>query len=497
MATNYLDNYYARLGLAKSASTEEIRNAYHQAARRLHPDARRDPGSTEFFLRIQEAYEVLSDKSKRAKYDSTLPDDIDAPADIMVNTVYSRPILPTIDDPQLVYVLMDLMSKPAKEQLTTRPRPKINVCLVLDNSTSMKGSRMDVVITSAIALIKQLKSKDILSIVAFNDFAEVVVPATVGLDYERVEARIRKLQASGGTEIYKGLETGLREVKRHLSPSHVNHLILITDGRTYDDEQDSIDLAGGAAELGITISGLGVGSQWNDQFLDHLAGKTGGNSLFAAEATEIRKLLEQKFSGLYQVYASQVSLEFSTPPNVDLRYAFRLSPETGPLVIESPLYLGNIPIGPRLTIIMEFMVHSIPAEESDLTLAEGRLKMQIPSRVIPATDIRFSLKRPTAPQPELEAPPLVLVDAMSRLSLYRLQEQARDEIADGEIEKATKRLNELATQLLASGQEGLAKTILLETEKLKTLGSFSEGAEKQIKYGTRALLLPSELKESM
>ncbi|MDH5507307.1 MAG: J domain-containing protein, partial [Anaerolineae bacterium] len=60
MATSYLDNYYARLGVSKNASADDIRSAYHQAARRLHPDTNTTPGATELFLQMQEAYETLS-----------------------------------------------------------------------------------------------------------------------------------------------------------------------------------------------------------------------------------------------------------------------------------------------------------------------------------------------------------------------------------------------------------------------------------------------------
>ena len=73
MATGYLDNFYARLGIPQSATQEEIRTAYHQAARKFHPDQSKDKGSTEIFLHIQEAYETLSNPAKRAEYEFEIP----------------------------------------------------------------------------------------------------------------------------------------------------------------------------------------------------------------------------------------------------------------------------------------------------------------------------------------------------------------------------------------------------------------------------------------
>ncbi|MEK6221737.1 MAG: hypothetical protein N2D54_05775, partial [Chloroflexota bacterium] len=104
---------------------------------------------------------------------------------------------------------------------------------------------------------------------------------------------------------------------------------------------------------------------------------------------------------------------------------------------------------------------------------------------------KFSLSRTSAKNPKIEPPPQVLVKAMSRLSLFRLQEQAKNELDSGQVEKATQRLNNLATQLLNSGEDALAHTVMLELTNIERGESLSEEGKKQIKYGTRALLLPS------
>jgi len=62
-------DYYATLGVAKSASQEEIQRAYRKLARKYHPDINKASGAEEKFKDIGEAYEVLKDPDKRAKYD--------------------------------------------------------------------------------------------------------------------------------------------------------------------------------------------------------------------------------------------------------------------------------------------------------------------------------------------------------------------------------------------------------------------------------------------
>lgn len=63
-------DYYAVLGVSKTATPEEIRSAFRKKAREHHPDVAKDKAKgAEMFKEVNEAYEVLSDPAKRAKYD--------------------------------------------------------------------------------------------------------------------------------------------------------------------------------------------------------------------------------------------------------------------------------------------------------------------------------------------------------------------------------------------------------------------------------------------
>ncbi len=62
-------DYYEVLGVSKNASDEEIKSAFRKLAKKYHPDINKDPDAPNKFKEAQEAYAVLSDKDKRAKYD--------------------------------------------------------------------------------------------------------------------------------------------------------------------------------------------------------------------------------------------------------------------------------------------------------------------------------------------------------------------------------------------------------------------------------------------
>ena len=483
---NQQEDYYDILGVLRDAPQEEIKRAYIQSAQRLHPDKNTVAGETELFLEVQRAYEVLSNPSRRAKYDATLPKEVDAPSIIKYEALVSRPSLVRLRESQVIYLHLELAPRTQSEQI---PAPPLNVCLVLDHSTSMKGEKMDVVKSATIQIMKSLRAQDVFSLVAFSDKAEVVIPSTLHLDHKKMEARVHLVQPSGATEIYQGLETGLAEIRQNMQPSRVNHLILLTDGHTYGDEQACLQLVEQAAVQGIGLSCMGIGNDWNDIFLDALASRTGGNCAYIAKPKDIQRLLLDKFKSLANVFADDVILDFKTQPGVRINYAFRLTPDGGPVTIEDSIRLGPILQDTPLTILFEFLIEPSAVQNESVTLLDGSLRPSITARPNPIPPIRLRIMRDVRVDAASEPPPGKILSSLSRLTLYRMQERARAESEQGNYDSAAKHLKNLATHLLSQGERLLASTVLFEAENIKKIHTLSEEGSKQIKYGTRALLM--------
>ena len=479
-------DYYALLGILRDATPEEIKRAYFDAAQKLHPDKNVAPGETEIFLGVQQAYEALSNPKRRSLYDATLPPELETNSAVKYELIFSRPNLVRLAEPQLVYGLLEVGSREGADKI---PAPPLNVCLVLDRSTSMHGDKLDMVKSAAVQLIRSLRPQDVFSVVAFSDTAEVIIPAAINWETNKREALIQFMQSSGSTELYQGLDAGLQEVRRSLNPSRVNHIILLTDGHTYGDEQACLELAEGAARQNIGITGLGVGAEWNDIFLDALASRTGGSSAYISKPKDIQRILVDKFNALISTFADDVILEYREQENVRINYAFRLQPEGGTVEVEDPIHLGPVSRELPLIVLLEFVIDPAALEQASIMLLDGALKISVAALPAPIAPIRLRVMREVHETPSSDPPPTKILTALSRLTLYRMQERARVAADGGEYSSASRHLQNLATHLLSQGENSLAKSVLLEADSLERMHAWTASGNKDIKYNTRALLL--------
>jgi Ca-activated chloride channel family protein len=118
--------------------------------------------------------------------------------------------------------------------------------------------------------------------------------------------------------------------------------------------------------------------------------------------------------------------------------------------------------------------------------------MFIAARSTPVPPIRLKISRRVEKEPSMEAPPVRILSALSRLTLYRMQERARLAADEGRFDAAATHLHNLATHLLSQGENSLAKTVLFEADNLESKRKWSAGeSKKDIKYRTRALLMSS------
>jgi len=481
-------DHYTALGLSIDATPEEIRSAYFMAARRSHPDANPDAKTTEWFLRVQEAYDILGNPRRRAEYDASLPEGLMPQPAVAVHVSASRSTIPRMREPQLVYLLLDIncTADPAKASAVPA-----HLCFVVDRSTSMQGERIEVVKSNLLQVLHRLKPVDMVSVVSFSDRAEVVIPPTRVSALNKNESRIYSIQTGGGTEVYHGLSLGMNVIRGGPGDEGLRQVILLTDGHTYGDEQSCLALAEAAGQEGIGISALGIGHEWNDVFLDRLTGISGGSTQFVRSTRDLDGMLNKILAGAGMMYARRVRLEYREDEHLALRYAMRLQPDVTSLPLQSPLVLGNLQRGKGISLLMEVVVSPAEDDIDMLQLLDGRLKMHVFDNGVRPARLFIDVRCPLDDSAAAEVPPPKLMEAVARMTLYRMQENARKQVEAGEADKAARQLQFLATNLLSRGNREFAHSVLAEAEHIRQSRVFSKDGDKHMKYGTRALLLPS------
>lgn len=480
-------NLYAMLGLSPTATASDVRDAYRLLARRFHPDVNHNDGAGVQFRDIAAAYEILGDPQQRAHYDVQRRSFADEPAYFSLRVTPSKRVLPVLNEAQVFYLLVEILALRQSKESQKRSVP-LNLVLVLDHSTSMRGVRLDKVKHAAHQIIEQLTPQDVLSVVSFSDRADVLIDAQKVTNPTALQSIVSIMQADGGTEIFRGLSAGVNECRKQLALRMVNHVILLTDGRTFGDEEASLQLASEVSQEGIGISAMGIGEEWNDVFLDDLATRTGGTSAYINSPKAVVRFLNDRVRSLGRAFVERLHISVAPDADIMLESAFKLQPSPQPLdIAPQPIPLGALESNRTSSVLLQLQM---PPSTKGGFRTMGRL--DVTGDVLqfdrPGYKVISDISIEVSENPPAEEPPLAMMDALGKLTLYRMQQKAEKSLENGNVQEATRRLENLATRLLAAGQEDLAQMAMSEARRVSKTNMLSEQGRRTLKFGTRKLL---------
>ncbi|WP_322489024.1 vWA domain-containing protein [Chloroflexus sp.] len=402
----------------------------------------------------------------------------------------SRSVLPASAEPQLLYALIEVV---AQSGATKMPRLPINLCLVIDRSSSMRGERLQQVKQAAMQILDLLGDNESFALVTFNDRAEVVVSAQLARARQEIKRHISAIEAAGGTEMATGLALGVQELQRAMMPRAVHRLLLLTDGRTYGDEGRCVEIARRAQSRGIGITALGIGSEWNEDLLETIAARENSRTHYITSANEITKVFTAEVERMQNLFAQDVQVRLALPPQALVRSLDRVRPFIGPLpVIEEADFvwttaLGDWPESDTQALLLEMVVPPLPVGQHTL------LRLTLRYRT-PGSDSTIQSQEQTLPvafrNPDEVGDSVdpTVKHWLERLVAYRLQASAWQAVEAGKLEEATRRLQMAGTRLFEAGQVELARTVQEEATRLLRSGQASAEGRKRIKYGTRGLI---------
>lgn len=196
-----------------------------------------------------------------------------------------------------------------------------NLSIVLDRSGSMAGRRMENAIAGAQQAVRRLRDGDVVSVIAYDDVAEVVVaPTTIGPgSREAVAASLATIGVRGDTCISCGIERAraLLATRSHM----MNRLLLLSDGEATAGVvalEGFKQLAATCREAEISITSIGVDVTYNERVMAALAEESNGRHYFVEHADALPQIFDRELEALSKTVAGEGALSVELAPGVEV-----------------------------------------------------------------------------------------------------------------------------------------------------------------------------------
>lgn len=240
---------------------------------------------------------------------STLPaPPVEALAPFELTVELARPIEVTAAGPKRNVLRIGLRGHSPNQGPVRAP---VNLALVLDRSGSMEGDKLVRARQAARMVVERLEEKDILSIAAYDEDVEVLVPATRVADRDVFLEALENLAAGGSTALFAGVSRGISEVRRFMDPARVDRVVLVSDGQANIGPSAPSELGrlgAAAAKEGISVTTIGLGLGYNEDLMARLAQASDGNHGFAESSAELVKLFDAELQDALAVVAKSVDI---------------------------------------------------------------------------------------------------------------------------------------------------------------------------------------------
>ncbi len=286
------------------------------------------------------------------------------PGEVTLAHQLGKDFMPVTGGSQLAYALIE--AKPTA--LMAQVRMPLNFALVIDHSGSMRGAKLRNVREAVKMVIDRLEPTDYISVVIFDDTAQVIIPSMPANDKPGMKAAIDRIQDAGGTTMSLGMIQGLGELRRWNIPNAVNRMILLTDGVTYGDTDRCRQLARDAVAAGISIYPLGIGSDWDESLLDDIGQLSGGMPAeFIKSPADAMNLFEQQVQSAVAVAVRNAVLTLRLPAGVTPRKAVKVLPIIRDIDASTlsdrqiVVPLGDLEKDTSQSVLVELMIDPRPA----------------------------------------------------------------------------------------------------------------------------------------
>ncbi|MFI8187396.1 von Willebrand factor type A domain-containing protein [Streptomyces sp. NPDC085946] len=269
--------------------------------------------------------------------------------------------------------------------LATRPgatrgeRPPAALTFVVDVSGSMaEPGRLDLAQESLAVLTDRLRDDDSVAIVTFSDEARTVLPMTrLGGHRDEVHDAVGSLEPADSTDLGAGVETGYATAVEGLREGATNRVVLVSDAlaNTGETDADAIleRVADARREHGVTLVGVGVGSDYGDALMERLADRGDGHTVYVSGPEDAREVFGEQLPRTVDLTARDARAQVAFDPATVAE--FRLVGYDDRRVADDAFRDDRVDggeVGPGHTVTALYAVRTRPGAEGHLATATVR-----------------------------------------------------------------------------------------------------------------------------
>lgn len=197
---------------------------------------------------------------------------------------------------------------------------RINLCVVLDKSGSMASQKkIEKSKEAAITALRMLRPDDVFSLIIYDTSARTLIPAAPVINYYPIEEIIRSINADGSTALFAGVSLGASEIRKNLREGFVNRMLLLSDGQANVGPSSPNDLGRLGASLlkeGISVSTVGVGTDYNEDLMTSLSQNSDGNFYFVENSNDLPMIFSKELGSALKVAAQGIEIKIICPEGV-------------------------------------------------------------------------------------------------------------------------------------------------------------------------------------
>ena len=158
------------------------------------------------------------------------------------------------------------------------------IAVVIDRSGSMHGDKLDDAKDAAKMVLDVLGESNELALYSFANRVERIIPMGPVNDVDRITKEIDRIRASGGTSLYRALQTVYDDARKFNQEGGSVTVILLTDGQPSDvnDLEQYEKLAANSSEIGMKIVSIGIGD-YDETILKRISDITNGDFVNATD----------------------------------------------------------------------------------------------------------------------------------------------------------------------------------------------------------------------